>query len=109
MRYIVDVFSYEEMYIYYESKKYICHRTTFCSIFNMSSCRKPELQMICLKSSEFPKNKLTNRGQKSLTMFISSCFNNYSIEFKKKMKFKKIESAIPTVWGYGTPAQYQYR
>ena len=84
MRYIVDVFSYEVMYIYYESKKYICHRTTFCSIFNMSSCRKPEKQMICLKSSEFPKNKLTNRGQKSLTMFMSSCFNNYSIEFKKK-------------------------
>jgi len=23
------------------------------------------------------------------------------------MKFKKIESAIHTVWGYGTPAQYQ--
>jgi len=31
---------------YYESKKAksICHRTTFYSIFNMSSCRKPEIQ-----------------------------------------------------------------
>ena len=25
-------------------KKYICHRTTFYSIFNMSSCRKPKIQ-----------------------------------------------------------------
>jgi len=35
------------MYTYYESKKAkkrICHRTTFHSIFNMSSCRKPEIQ-----------------------------------------------------------------
>jgi len=37
--------------------------------------------MICLKSpksSEFAKK---NSGQKSLTMFISSNFNNYSIDF----------------------------
>ena len=26
-----------------KSKKSICHRTTFYSIFNMSSCRKPEI------------------------------------------------------------------
>ena len=32
-----------------------------------------------LKSSEFAKKK--KRGRKSLTMFISSCFNNYSIDF----------------------------
>ena len=33
--------------MYYDSKKSknnIYHRNTFCSIFNMSSCRKPELQ-----------------------------------------------------------------
>jgi len=45
----------------------------------------PKHKMICLKSpksSEFAVF-LTNRGQKSLTMFISSCFNNYSIEFQK--------------------------
>ena len=39
--------------------------------------------MVCLKS---PKSSefaifLPNSGKKSLTMFISSCFNNYSIEF----------------------------
>ena len=39
--------------------------------------------MICLKS---PKSSefaflLTNRGQKSVTMFISLRFNNYSIKF----------------------------
>ena len=27
---------------------------------------------------------LTNSGQRSLTMFISSCFNNYSIDLKNK-------------------------
>ena len=40
--------------------------------------------MICLeslKSSEFAIF-LTNRGQKSVTMFISSCFNNYQLNFK---------------------------
>ena len=62
----------------------ICHRTSFDSIFDMSSCRKPEIQNdVCLKS---PKSSefaifITNSGKKSLTMFISSCFNNYSIEF----------------------------
>jgi len=41
------IFSYEERYTYYESKKAKkdkCHNTTFYSIFNMSSCRKPEIQ-----------------------------------------------------------------
>ena len=39
--------SYEERYTYYESKKAKkgkCHRTTFYSIFNMSSCRKSAMQ-----------------------------------------------------------------
>ena len=39
--------SYEERYTYYKSKKAItsiCHRTTFYSIFNMSSYRTPEIQ-----------------------------------------------------------------
>ena len=49
----------------------------------MSSCRKPQIQNDLPKS---PKSSefvifLTNSGQKSLTMFISSFFNNYSIEF----------------------------
>jgi len=58
---------------YYESQKAktsICHRTTFYSIFNMSLCRKPEIQ------NDLPKNS-------GKTMFILSCFNNYSIEFSK--------------------------
>jgi len=41
------ILSYEERYTYYDSKQAkqsICHRTTVCSIFNMSSCRKPEIQ-----------------------------------------------------------------
>ena len=32
---------------------------------------------------------LTNSGQKSLAMFISSCFNNYLIEFLKIGKLQK--------------------
>ena len=42
----VDFFSYEKRYTYYESKKalYIYLSTTFYSLFNMSSCRKPEIQ-----------------------------------------------------------------
>ena len=47
--------------------------------------------MICLnspKSSEFAIC-LTHSGQKSLTMFISSCCNNYLIEFLKIGKLKK--------------------
>ena len=59
----------------------ICHRTTFYSIFNMSSCRKPEIQNglpKSLKSSEF----CYFFKQKSVTLFISSC-NNYLIEFLK--------------------------
>jgi len=47
--------------------------------------------MICLKS---PKSSefdivLANSGQISLTMFISSCVINYSIDFLKIGKFKK--------------------
>ena len=39
-------FSYEERYTYCYLKKQnkgICHSTSFYSIFNMSSCRKPEI------------------------------------------------------------------
>ena len=75
------------MSTYYESKKTkigICHRTTYYSIFNMSSCRKPEYnnelpKLTNIKSREFAKKY--NSGQKSLSMFISSWFNNLSIEF----------------------------
>ena len=47
----------------------------------MQKARNTKL-MICLKlpkSSEFAKKNYTNSGQKSLTMFISSCCNNYLI------------------------------
>ena len=59
-------------------KKRICHRTTFYSIFNMSSCRKPEMQndLPSPNLSEFAKKK---SSQKVLTMYISSCCNNYLI------------------------------
>ena len=48
----------------------------------MSSCRKPQIQNDLPKS---PKSSefvifLTNSGKKSLTMFISSCFKNYSTD-----------------------------
>ena len=39
--------------------KCTCHRTTFYSVFNISSCRNLELQNVCLqstKSSEFAKH-----------------------------------------------------
>ena len=58
--------------------------------------------MICLeslKSSEFAIF-LTNRGQKSVTMFISSCFNNYQLNFKiseKKLRPSGIRTRNP--WG----------
>ena len=45
----------------------------------------PKYIIICLKlpkSSEFAI-VLTNSGQKSLAMFISSCFNKYSVDFQK--------------------------
>jgi len=55
------IFTDEEWYRYYESKKAKQnHRSTFCSIFNVSSCRKPKYKMICLKSpksSEFAIKK----------------------------------------------------
>ena len=69
--------------------KSICHRTTFYFIFNMSSCRKPEIQNALPKITKLSAFVLTNSGQKSLTMFISSCFNNYSIELKQIVKLIK--------------------
>ena len=80
----------------------------------MSSCRKPEIQ------NDLPKiTKIKwicyyfykNSGQKFLTMFISSCWNNHLIEFLKIGKLKKsyafagIRTRNPWVSGYGTPAQ----
>ena len=56
----------------------------FLFYIQLSSCRKREIQMICLKS---PKSSdvallfLTNSGKKSLTMLILSFFNNCSIDF----------------------------
>ena len=53
---------------YYESQKAktsICHRTTFYSIFNMSLCRKPEIQNDLpkiTKSSEFAKKQTKKSG-----------------------------------------------
>jgi len=69
---------------YYDTKKAnrsICHRSSFYSIFDMSSCREYVIQNDLAKT---PKSMeftivLTNSGQKSLTIFISSCVNNYSI------------------------------
>ena len=57
-------------------KKSIYHRTSFYSIFDVRSCIKPEIQNDLPKIIKFKVNVLTNSGQKSLTMFISSCFNN---------------------------------
>ena len=45
----------------------------FYSIFNMSSCRKPEIQDDLPKITQNQVNLicfLTNRGQKTLTMFV---------------------------------------
>ena len=67
-------FLWRKVYILFikKAKKSTCHRTTFYSIFNMSSCRKLEIQ------NDLPKITqikwicffLTDSGQKSLTMLI---------------------------------------
>ena len=49
-----------------KKQKSICHRTSLYSIFDMSSCRKPEIQNVLPKSpksSEFAKtfNKLWSK------------------------------------------------
>ena len=95
-------FLYEERYTYYESKKSkkcICHRTSFYSIFDMSSCRKPEIQ------NDLPKLIKIK--------WICDCFNKqwskshnyvYFIMFKQLLnwmlkigKFKKNPTRYPWV------------
>jgi len=50
-----------------KKQKCICHRTTFYAIFNMSSCRKPEIQNDLPKITKikwicfFFKNKLWSK------------------------------------------------
>ena len=51
------------------------------------------------KSSEFANFF----KQKSVTMFISSCFNNYLIEFLKIRKLKKLKVTPPTGFKPATP------
>ena len=84
-------FSYEEKYTYCLSKiaeTVLCHRTTFYSIFNMSSCRKPEIHSDLPKITKIKWFFLLKSGKKSLTMFISSYFNNCWIDFLKIWKLK---------------------
>ena len=57
------------------SKISIYHRTTFYSIFNMSSCRKAEIQI-----------ELLFFTKKSSIRFISSCCNNYLIDYKNRLR-----------------------
>ena len=77
------IFFYEERYTYYESKKAknkLCHHTTYYSIFNVSSCRKPEIQNECLKSpksSEFAAFFNKQVVKNSLLCLFHQCFNNY--------------------------------
>ena len=47
----------------------------------MSSCRKSEIKKDLPKLTKIKFFFLTNRGQRSVTMFIPSCFNNYLIDF----------------------------
>ena len=81
--------SHEEGYIYIyivnlkKQKKSICHWLLFIPYSIWVHVESPKYIMICLKS---PKSSefdivLANSGQISLTMFISSCFNNCSIGF----------------------------
>ena len=89
--------SHEEGYIYIyivnlkKQKKSICHWLLFIPYSIWVHVESPKYIMICLKS---PKSSefdivLANSGQISLTMFISSCVINYSIDFLKIVKFKK--------------------
>ena len=65
-------FSYEERYTYCLSRKAKinkCHRTTFYSVFNMSSCRKLEIHTDLPKINQIKwicYTNLTNSAQKSL-------------------------------------------
>ena len=75
----------DKLIVNLKSTKSICHRTTFYSIFNTSSSRNPGIQNDLPKLTKIKRMCffLTNSGQKSLTILISSFFNNYSIEFYK--------------------------
>ena len=89
--------SWRRVYIYIyivnlkKQKKSICHWLLFIPYSIWVHVESPKYIMICLKS---PKSSefdivLANSGQISLTMFISSCVINYSIDFLKIGKFKK--------------------
>jgi len=71
-----------DMHIVYLKKyKSICHHTTFYSIFNTSSCRKPEIQ-------NHPKqvnliNIFNKQWSKILNYVDFTIFNNYPIDFQK--------------------------
>ena len=58
--------------------------------------------MICLKSPESSEFDIFLK-QKSLTMFISSCFNNYLIEILKIGKFKYQTVTHPTGFEHAIP------
>ena len=72
-------------------KKCICHRTPFFNLYSIwvhvESLKYKLIGLKTPKSSEFAIF-WTNSCQKSLTMFISSCSNNYLMEFLKIGKLK---------------------
>jgi len=84
-----------------KKQKCLCHRTTFYSIFILSSYRKPDIQNDLLKLTKI--KWIYQTVIKNVTMFISSCFNNYSTNFKKG-EIKKVtppvgfEPAIHGLW-----------
>ena len=74
-----------------KKQKCLCHRTTFYSIFIMSSYRKPDIQNDLLKLTKI--KWIYQTVIKNVTMFISSCFNNYSTNFKKRWNKKSYASS----------------
>ena len=106
------IFFKEERYTYCLLKKQKRCMSSYYFLFNMSSCRKPKIQNDLPKITKI-KWICYIFKQKSSTMFISSCCNNYLILIFKNREIKKIKSydynGIRTrnlwVWRYRTPAQ----
>jgi len=69
-----------------KQNKSICHHTTFYSIFNMSSCRKLEIQNYLPKITQIKWICYYKKWSKILCWFYH--FNNCSIDFYEIEKIK---------------------
>ena len=106
------LFSYEERYTYFESKKVYVTVLLFILYSIWVHVERLKYKMICLKSSELATS-FNKQWSKILNYVDFIIFNKYSIDFYKIEKFKKykvtppvgFEPATSGVWCYETPAQ----